>query len=111
MIVNEKKRIMQLTKIRLDSVTGEMYKDLRESIRRGLCDYQTARNEWLRVWRVIKEYEEVLKLEDKLTLAVNYQNINNKFLKIIKNEIDIAKIRSKVKNMLIYKLMSNDHKA
>ncbi|XP_003245476.1 uncharacterized protein LOC100569606 isoform X1 [Acyrthosiphon pisum] len=95
MIVNEKKRIMQLIKIRSDSVTGEMYKDLRESIRQGLRDYQAARNEWLRAWRVIKEYEEALKIKDKLTLSVNYQSINDKFLEIIKNEIDIAKIRYK----------------
>jgi len=108
MIVNEKKRIMQLTKIRLDSVTGEMYKDLKESIRRGLRDYQAARNEWLRVWRVIREYEDVLKIEDKLTLTVNYQNINDKFLEIIKNEINIAKIRTKVKICTCYSLMSND---
>lgn len=110
MIVNEKKRIMQLIKIRLDSVTDEMYKDLRESIRQGLRDYQAARNEWLRAWRVIKEYEEALKIRDKLTLTANYQNINDKFLEIIKNEIDIAKIRFKVKKncTFIYKLMTNE---
>lgn len=100
MIVNEKKHIMQLTKMQLDNITGEMYKDLRESIRRGLRDYQAARNEWLRVWRVIREYNEVFKVEEKLRLAVNYENMNDKFLDIIINEIDIAKRRSKVNNML-----------
>jgi len=110
MIDNEKKRIMQLIKIRLDSVTGEMYKDLRESIRQGLRDYQAARNEWLRAWQVIREYEEALKIEDKLTSTVNYQNINEKFFEIIKNEIDIAKIRSMVKKICTctYKLMTNE---
>lgn len=96
MIDNEKKRIMQLIKIRLDSVIDEMYKDLTESIRQGLRDYQVAQNEWLRAWRVIKEYEEALKIKDKFILTVNYQNINNTFLELIKKEIDIAKIRSKV---------------
>jgi len=97
MIVNEKKRIMQLIKMRFDNITDEMYKDLRESIRQHLHDYQAARNEWLRVRRVIREYEEVLKVETKLTLtAENYKNTNDKFLEIIRNEIDIAKIRFKV---------------
>lgn len=87
---------MQLIKIRLDGVIDEMYKDLRESIRQGLRNYQAARNEWLRAWRVIKEYEEALKIKDKFILTINYQNINDTFLEIIKKEIDIAKIRSKV---------------
>ncbi|KAF0761302.1 DUF4485 domain-containing protein, partial [Aphis craccivora] len=94
MIFNEKKRIIKLIKMRLENVISEMYRDLKDSIRRGLSDYQAARNEWLRVWRVIKEYEEVLKIED-LKLTVNYKSINNTFLEIIKNEIDIAKRRFK----------------
>jgi len=108
MIVNEKKRIIQLIKMRLENVISEMYRDLKDSIRRGLSDYQAARNEWLRVWRVIREYEEVLKIED-LKLTVNYKNINNTFLEIIKNEIDIAKKRFKVNIIYIdYRLISKD---
>jgi len=88
--------------MRLDNVTNEMYKDFKDSIRQGLRDYQAARNEWLRVWRVIREYEEVLKIED-LKLTANYKNINEKFLEIIKNEIDITRRRFKV-NMYKYSI-------
>ncbi|XP_060853463.1 uncharacterized protein LOC132931603 [Rhopalosiphum padi] len=102
-IINEKKRIIQLIKMRLDNVTNEMYKDFKDSIRQGLRDYQAARNEWLRVWRVIREYEEVLKIED-LKLTANYKNINEKFLEIIKNEIDITRRRFKNTKEKINKL-------
>jgi len=96
-IVNEKIHVMQLIKIRLDKMTGEMYKDLKESISRGLQNYQAARKEWERVWIVIKEYEEVSKLLAGLETSKSDNNSDERFLKAIENEINIAQLRLQVK--------------
>lgn len=86
-IVGEKVRTMQSAKIRSDNVTGEMYKDLRESISRGLRGYQTAREEWVRAWNVIEEYDRVTKLAAKHPMTRKSKNRKTKFFKVIRNEI------------------------
>lgn len=99
MIIHEKVRAMRLVKIRLDNVTGEMFKDLKDVITRGLRDYQAAKEEWLRAWRVFKEYEEVSKLVAKLTSTGNNENNDDKFLETIQDEINLAQKRLKVNSL------------
>lgn len=96
MLVDEKMRVMHLIKIRMDSVTHEMHKDLRGSIFQGLRDYQAARKEWERVWRVIREFNEVSKLVSGLEATGAKGKCDKRFLKAVEGEIDLAQKRIKV---------------
>lgn len=104
MIINEKKHSLKLLKIRLDSVTDEMYQDLKDTIIQGLRIYQSARREWERVTHVLKEYDEVEK-SISVNPAISGNNGDGsdvKLLKTITNEIDLAQKRFEVKNIMIY---------
>lgn len=85
--------MMRSAKIRLDNVTREMYKDLRETINQGLRNYRAARVEWIRACSVIEEYNEVSKF---VATTRNSESSKEKFLKIIQNEIDAAEKRLNV---------------
>lgn len=90
---------MRQIKTRFESVTEDMYKDLRESIVRGLRDYQAARKEWQRVWLVIEEHDRAMKLITELkdqTEAGKNGNSQERFIKAIRDEIDIARRQNQV---------------
>lgn len=90
LIIDEKVRTMHMAKVRLDNITGEMFDDLKKSISQGLREYQTARTEWARAWRVIKEYDEVTKQVANLAVATSNENNDDKFVEIIETEIELA---------------------
>jgi hypothetical protein len=93
---------MHMAKVRLDNITGEMFNDLKKSISQGLREYQSARIEWARAWRVIKEYNEVSNLVSNLTVASNDENNDDKFVEIIEIEIELAHKQLEVKTIFIH---------
>lgn len=99
MIKNEKLRTLQLIKIRFDNVTNEMYKDLSDSVIRGLRNYQTAREEWSRAWTVMKDHEKISKLITRILPTRSNEKTKDKFLESVENEIVIAQTRLKVSNI------------
>ncbi|VVC27256.1 Domain of unknown function DUF4485 [Cinara cedri] len=100
-IINEKKRLLMLLKNKLDNVTGEMYQDIKDTIMQGLRSYQLARKEWERVSHVLKEYDEIEKLifVNRAIAENDGEDSDNKFLKAITKEIDLAQKR--LKNAII----------
>lgn len=73
-----------------------MYSSLRETVSQGLCKYQSARIEWFRAWRVIREYEETSKCLSEQRVFEYNDNTAENFLDVIKNEIGLALNRLKV---------------
>ncbi|XP_050526805.1 uncharacterized protein LOC126897298 [Daktulosphaira vitifoliae] len=99
LITQEKLHIMQLIKSRLDNILREMYKELRESILRGLKSYKNSRVEWKRTWGVVKEYEDISECIVSLLTTVGNVEARENFIVTVENEMIMTLQRLKTANM------------